>query len=98
MVTQDRASPSGPLASLKGKLAIAQTALGATAGATATGSFGGALVGDTVVLSPEANLDTDVAVGWARVYAAGLIVMGLTNVGAAVTVPASTFDCTIQRR
>lgn len=98
MVTQDRVSPSGPLASIKGKLVIAQVALGATAGATATGTLGGCKVGDTVDLSPEVNLDTDVSIGWQRVVADDTIVLCLVNVGAAVTVPASTFDVTVQRR
>lgn len=94
----DRKSPSGPLASIKGTVAIASTAVATTAAATQTGSFtvvGGGrncAVGDVLSLSPQANLTASIAVGWARVVTTGIIVIGFTNVGASTAQAAVTFD------
>lgn len=108
----DRASPSGPISSIKGTIAIGETAVAATAGATATGSFlpsrGPHVPANAIIsLSPQANLtDNDLAVAWARVAVAGdteddeaaIIAICFTNVGAATTQAAVTFDATAQIR
>lgn len=94
----DRQSPSGPLTSLKGTIAIASTAVALTAAATATGSFTGAIVGDVVSLSPQANLNASLAIAWQRVVAANIVAIGFTNVGASTNTGAATFDAVAQRR
>lgn len=94
----DRKSPSGPVSSVKGTIAIPSTAVGTTAAATQTGSFsvvGGGpnvSVGTVVSLSPQANLTASIAVAWARVVATGVVAIGLTNVGASTAQAAVTFD------
>jgi len=99
----DRKSPSGPVSSVKGTLAIAATPVAQTAAATATGSFTPTSgpqcsVGDVVSLSPQANLTTTIAVGWARVVASGIIAIGFTNVGASTAQAAVTFDTDVEKR
>lgn len=93
----DRKSPSGPISSIKGTVAIASTAVATTAAATATGSFvvtsGPTVpVGATLSLSPQANLTASIAVGWARVVSAGIVAIGFTNTGASTAQAAVTFD------
>lgn len=97
-MSHDRRSPSGPLASLKGTMAIASTAVALTAAATATGTFGGAKVNDVVTLSPQANLNASLAISFARVVTDDTIVIGFTNVGASTNTGAATFDVNVQRR
>lgn len=98
MTTIERLSPSGPISSIKGTLAIASTAVAVTAVATATGSFTGALVNDVVNVSPQANLNAGLSIGFARVVSAGIIVVSFTNVGASTNTGAITLDCDVQRR
>ena len=98
MPTQDRASPSGPLASIKNTMAIAATPIALTAVATQTGTFGGALVGDIVSVSPRANLTASVGITFARVVTNGVIVVGFSNIGASTTQAAVTMDTFVQRR
>lgn len=98
----DRKSPSGPISSVKGIIAIAATAVAVTAAATATGSFvptsgPNVRVGDDLSLSPQANLTASVAVAFARVVSTGIVVIGFTNVGASTTQAAVTFDATAHR-
>lgn len=93
----DRKSPSGPLTSIKGTIAIAATAVATTASATATGSFlqtsgPNVPVGAALSLSPQANLVGSVIVGWARIVSAGIAVVSFTNVGASTSQAAVTFD------
>lgn len=93
----DRKSPSGPLSSVKGTIAIGATAIATTAAATATGSFvptsgPNIQVGNTVTLSPQANLTASVAVAWCRVVTTGIVAIGFTNVGASTAQAAVTFD------
>lgn len=92
MSTKDRLSPSGPVTSIKGTLAIAETPVATTGAATATGTFEGALVGDVVELSPKANLTASIGIAWSRVVASGVIAVGFTNVGASTAQAAVTFD------
>jgi hypothetical protein len=99
----DRKSPSGPVSSVKGTLAIASTAVATTAAATATGSFvpssgPNVLTGNAgvVSLSPQANLTASIAVAWARVVATNIVAIGFTNVGASTAQAAVTFDCDIE--
>jgi hypothetical protein len=99
----DRKSPSGPVASIKGTIAIAATPVGTTAAATATGSFTpssgpNVKVGDVLSLSPQANLTASIGVAFARVIAAGTVVIGFTNVGASTSQAAVTFDADAQTR
>jgi hypothetical protein len=98
----DRKSPSGPVSSVKGTLAIASTAVATTAAATQTGSFvpsAGPNVTDLtgiVTLSPKANLTASIAVAWARMVATNIIAIGFTNVGASTAQAAVTFDVDVQ--
>lgn len=97
----DRKSPSGPVSSVKGTIAIASTAIATTAAATATGSFtvtGGpnVTVGNVVTLSPQANLTASVSLAWCRVAATGIVVIGFTNTGASTAQAAVTFDADAQ--
>lgn len=99
----DRKSPSGPVASVKGTIAIPSTAIATTGAATATGSFvvtSGPNVpaGAVVSLSPQANLTASVAVGWARVVSTGIVAIGFTNTGASTAQAAVTFDADAQIR
>jgi hypothetical protein len=99
----DRKSPSGPVSSVKGTLAIASTAVATTAAATATGSFvpssgpnvTTAMAG-IVTLSPQANLTASIAVAWTRVVATNIIAVGFTNIGASTAQAAVTFDADVQ--
>lgn len=93
----DRKSPSGPISNIGGTIAIPATAIATTASATATGSFvvtegPNPLVGDVLTLSPQANLTASVVIGWARMVATGVAVVGFTNVGASTSQAAVTFD------
>jgi hypothetical protein len=93
----DRKSPSGPVTSIKGTIAIAATAIAATAAATATGSFvptsgPNVQVGNVLSLSPQANLTGAVSVAFARVVTTGIVVVGFANVGASTSQAAVTFD------
>lgn len=99
----DRKSPSGPVSSVKGTLAIASTAVATTAVATATGSFvpssgPNVPVGCVVSLSPQANLTASIAVAWARVVATGIVAVCFSNVGASTAQAAVTFDADAQVR
>ena len=99
----DRKSPSGPVSSIKGTLAIASTPVATTAAATATGSFvptsgPNVPVGAVVSLSPQANLTASIAVAYARVVDTGTVVVGFTNVGASTAQAAVTFDANAVRR
>ena len=96
--TKDRASPSGPRSSTKGPLAIASVAVAVTALATATGTFAGALVGDVVTLSPQANLNGALGISWARVVADDTIAVAFSNVGASTNTGAITLDASVQHR
>lgn len=98
MVTHDRRSPSGPLTSLKGQIAVASTAVALTAAATQTATFAGALVGDVVELSPTANLTASISIAFARVVTTDTLVIGFTNCGASTAQAAVTMDASIQRR
>jgi hypothetical protein len=102
----DRKSPSGPVTSVKGTIAIAATNIATTAAATATGSFTAntgspapnvlTSMQGVVSLSPQANLTASVAVAWARVVGTNLVAIGFTNVGASTAQAAVTFDADIQ--
>lgn len=99
----DRKSPSGPVASVKGTIAIAATAVATTATATQTGSFTPSSgpnvpVGAVLSLSPQANLTASIAVGWARVVSTGLVVISFVNTGASTSQAAVTFDADAQIR
>lgn len=99
----DRKSPSGPVTSMKGTIAIAATNVATTAAATATGSFvptagPNVEVGDVLSLSPQANLTASIAVAYARVVDTGTVVVGFTNVGASTAQAAVTFDANAVRR
>lgn len=98
MPTDLRSSPSGPRGSIKGTLALATTAVAVTALATQTGTFAGALVGDVVAVSPQANLQGAIAVAWARVVTTNLICVAFNNVGVSTATGAITLDCTVSRR
>lgn len=93
----DRKSPSGPVSSVKGTIAIASTAVATTAAATATGSFIPSAgpnigVGAVVSLSPQANLTASIAVAFCRVVTTNVVVVGFTNTGASTAQAAVTFD------
>jgi len=99
----DRKSPSGPVSSIKGTIAIASIAIATTGAATATGSFQptsgpNVQVGNVLSLSPQANLTASVSVGWARVVQAGIVVIGFVNTGASTAQAAVTFDADAQTR
>jgi hypothetical protein len=96
-MTVDRQSPSGKTASRKGTIVLASTAVALTAAATATASMTGAQTDDVVTLAPRANLNASLAIAFSRVYAAGLIVVGFTNVGASTNTGAMTVDTVIQK-
>lgn len=98
MVTHDRRSPTGPLTSLKGQIAVASTAVATTAAATQTATFAGALVGDVVNVSPTANLTASIAIAFARVVTTNTLLIGFTNVGASTAQAAVTMDANVQRR
>lgn len=93
----DRKSPSGPVSSIKGTIAIAATNVATTAAATQTGSFvpssgPNVQVGNVLSLSPQANLTGAIAVQFARVVTTGIVVIGFTNTGASTAQAAVTFD------
>lgn len=99
----DRKSPSGPVSSIKGTVAIPATAVATTAAATATGSFvptsgPNVAVGNVLSLSPQQNLTASVGIQFARVVATGIVVVGFTNVGASTSQAAVTFDADAQVR
>lgn len=99
----DRSSPSGPVASVKGRIALAQVDIGATTGATATGSFTvtagpNVAVNDVVSLSPRVNLPLAFSIGYCRVLSAGIVVVGFTNSGASSNAAAGTYDATAEKR
>lgn len=87
-----RQSPSGQKAGLKGTMAIASTAVALTAAATATGTFAGCKTGDAVTITPRANLNGSLAIGWSRVVADDTIAVSFTNVGASTNTGAITVD------
>ena len=92
-----RKSPSGPVAGRVGIMAIATTAVALTAAATATGTFAGVKVGDTVNVNPRANLNGSLAIGWVRVVAADTIAVSFVNVGASTNTGAITVDVESRR-
>lgn len=99
----DRKSPSGPVTSIKGTIAIASTPVATTAAATATGSFvptagPNVQVGNTITLNPQTNLTASIAVGFCRVVTTGIVVVGFTNVGASTAQAAVTFDANATTR
>jgi hypothetical protein len=99
----DRKSPSGPVSSVKGTLAIAATAVATTAAATATGTFvptsgTNVTVGSVISLSPQANLTASIAIQFARVVSTGIVVVGFTNTGASTSQAAVTFDADAELR
>ena len=98
----DRKSPSGPVSSIKGTIAIPATDVATTAAATATGSFvvdegPNVEVGDVISLSPKANLTASIAIGWQRVVQTGIVAIGFTNTGASTAQAAVTFYANAQR-
>lgn len=93
----DRGSPSGPVSSIRGIMAIASTAVALTAAATATGTFAGAKVNDPVYVSPQANLLASLAIAYARVVTTDTVVIGFTNVGASTNTGAFTCDVYLAR-
>jgi len=97
MPTFERQSPSGQISSIKGILAIATTAVAVTATATQTGTFAGALVGDVITVSPQANLNGSLSVAFTRVVAADTILVAFSNVGASTNTGAITLDVAIER-
>lgn len=98
MVAKNRQSPSGRANELAGTMAIASTAVALTAAATATGTFSGARTGNAVTVSPQANLNGSLAIGWARVVANDVICVSFTNVGASTNTGAITCDVAVKRR
>jgi hypothetical protein len=99
----DRKSPSGPVSSVKGTLAIASTAVATTAAATATGSFSPSsgpnlttAMAPVLALTPQANLTASIAVAWARLVGTNIVAIGFTNVGASTAQAAVTFDVDAQ--
>lgn len=99
----DRKSPSGPVSSIKGTIAIAATNIATTAAATATGSFvptsgPNVQVGNVLSLSPQANLTASVSIAFARVVQTGIVVIGFTNTGASTAQAAVTFDADASTR
>jgi len=99
----DRKSPSGPVSSVKGTIAIAATPVAVTTVATATGSFvptsgPNVAVGDVLSLSPQANLTAAITVAWSRVVAEGIVAIGFLNAAANSTQAAVTFDANAEIR
>ena len=99
----DRKSPSGPVASVRGTIAIAATPVPTTAAATATGSFvpssgPNVPVGSILSLSPQANLTASIGIGFARVVSTGVVVIAFVNTGASTSQAAVTFDADAQIR
>lgn len=97
----DRKSPSGPVSSIKGTIAIAATPAALTTVATATGSFiptsgPNVQIGNVVTLNPQANLTAAITVAWTRCYAEGLVVIGFLNAAANSTQVAVTFDASAE--
>lgn len=93
----DRKSPSGPVSSIKGTVAIAATNIATTGAATATGAFvptsgPNVAVGNVVNLNPQANLTASVSLAFVRVVATGIVVVGFANTGASTAQAAVTFD------
>jgi len=93
----DRKSPSGPVSSIKGTIAIPATGVPTTGFATATGSFiptsgPNVQVGNVLSLSPQANLVGAISVSFARVVQSGIVVIGFSNTGASTGQSAVTFD------
>lgn len=98
MVAKQRQSPSGRATTLTGQMAIASMAVALTAAATATGTFAGARTGNAVVVSPQANLNASLGIGWARVVENNVICVSFTNVGASTNTGAITVDVSVDRR
>lgn len=99
----DRKSPSGPISSVKGTIAIAATPVPTTTLTTVAGSFvatsGPSVLTDNngvVSLSPRANLGATMMIAWARVTATNVVTIGFVNVGASAAQAAVTFDADIQ--
>ena len=100
----DRKSPSGPLSSIKGTIAIASLSIPGTSTATAVGTFvpfsGPPVTTEmfgVVNLSPRVNLNANFVVAWKRVLATDTVVIAFANVdGSEATLDPVTFDADIQ--
>ncbi len=98
----DRKSPSGPISAIEGTIAVATFLAPATASSTSTAAFvpnagPAAAAGDSLTLSPQANLAPGLVVAWARVLSSNLVVIGFANAGASTSQAAVTFDAVAHR-
>lgn len=75
---------------LKGQIVVPISAIAPNAQETVTAALADADVGDTLALSPTADLPANLAVAWARVSAAGFVSINMANIGSG-TVSAATF-------
>jgi hypothetical protein len=100
----DRKSPSGPVSSVKGVIAIPSVPAATTALVTATGSFvvtsgPNVKVGDVISLSPQAvPSNPNFLLQYARVLSTGIVQVGFTNVGASSSQAALTYDANAATR
>lgn len=91
-----RDSPSGSIVVRRGTIAVPQTAVGGSATATATATFTGARVNNSVIVNPRA-LPLQGAGGlWgAACLADDVITLLFGTGGAALTITAQTMDCQV---
>lgn len=104
MSTIYRASNSGAIIGRKGTISVAETPVAVTAAATATMAFEGVdpfaagppiHPGDSVIVTPRANLSGGIAIAAAWCAAANVIALKFINVGANASVAAQTMECVI---
>lgn len=90
-----RDSPSGSIVVRKGTIAVPQTNVGGSATASASASFSGAKAGCMVQVNPRALLSGAAGIWQQMCLADDVITLVFGTGGAALTIAAATFDCTV---
>lgn len=90
-----RDAPSGSIVVRKGTIAIPQTNVAGSATASASASFAGAKVGCMVKVNPRALLSGASGIWQELCLADDVITVVFGTGGAALTIAAATFDCTV---
>jgi hypothetical protein len=90
-----RDAPSGSIVVRKGTIAVPQTAVAGSATASASASFVGAKAGCMVKVNPKALLQGASGIWQEMCLADDVITIVFGTGGAALTITAQTFDCTV---
>lgn len=83
-----RSSPSGPIDIITGTVSFDAASIPAATTADNTVAFTGAVVGDVVVVSPQANMTANCGIVGARVSAADQLTIRMINPTAGAVDPA----------